>query len=175
MAGQNFRALESLLPACFFVAGILTFGWGLFDSDAAQAGRAVVFLLAFPFVAIVPLFGPRAFRLSLLGAGVALLISFTVLTGDPGLGWIRNTAIGVGPLIAGASLTPRTQWIVSILRWLLAVALLAFCVAGIFASDGFASGGVILLLPITIPLFLALLHRSKVCFFAPRDEWYQAA
>ena len=176
MNGRNFRALESALPACF-VAGILLFGWGLSDdSGAALTGRVAVIFLAIPFVAIVPLFGSRVFRVSLLTVGVGLVILFTVLSGELSLTGVKNTAIGAGLIVAGVSLTPRTQWIVSVLRWLLAGLVLASWVGGIFfAADSFASGGVVLTLPITIPLFLALLHRNRRCFSAPRDEWYRAA
>ena len=173
------RWRRELFETVGFVAALSLLIWGI-DSRL----DLLVLLLPWPLVGFGPLiFGPRRFRLVLVGVGAYIAVVYGLRHGLTTPVAMRHIAVGAGLCVAGAFLTPRTQHAFVILRLLMAAVIATiygFGIAGLFREspdfgEGLANGAVLFTLPIVVPLVACLVLRSRSYWRASNaNVWHRS-
>ena len=173
------RWRRELIETAGFVAALTLLIWGI-DSRL----DLLVLLLPWPLAGFGPLiFGPRRFRLVLMGVGMYVAVVYGLRHGLTTPAGMRHIAVGAALCLAGAFLTPRTQHAFVILRLLMAAAIsamygiwIAFLFRGSFDfGEGLANGGMFLITPIMVPLLVCLVLRSRSYWRASNaNVWHRS-
>ena len=176
--GAMMRWRRELFETVGFVAAFALLIWGISSSRI----DFLVFLLPWPIVGFGPIiFGPRRFRLVLVGVGAYVAVIYGWSHGFTTPLGMRHIAVGVALCLVGAFLTPRTQHALVVLRLLVAAVIATMYGAG-FAlvfrgsldfGEGLGIGGLILFSPIMLPLLVCLVLRSRSYWRASNaDIWH---
>ena len=133
-----------------------------------------VFVLSFLVLAVIPsLLSPRAFRWTLLLSGSALLafrIASIFLDTQP---LAKEIVVALGVLATGLFVTPRTQWLLAVARWLLALGIIAMYATLPFRDvRGTIEGGALVILsPVLFPLVFLCVWKSRRLFKSDGQDW----
>ena len=132
-----------------------------------------VFVLSFFVLAAIPsVLSPRAFRWTLILSGSALLafrIASIFLDTQP---LAKEIVVALGVLATGLFVTPRTQWLLAVARWLLALGIVALYATAPFRDlRGLDGGGLVILSPVLFPLVLLCVWKSRRLFKSDGQDW----
>ena len=176
--GAMMRWRRELFETVGFVAAFALLIWGINPSRI----DFLVFLLPWPIIGFGPIiFGPRRFRLVLVGVGAYVAVIYGWSHGFTTPLGMRHIAVGVALCLVGAFLTPRTQHALVVLRLLVAAVIATVYgigIAGFFRAstdfgEGLANGAVLFTLPIAVPLLVCLVLRSRSYWRASNaDIWH---
>ena len=154
--------------------GPLLAWWGLNrgGQDPDPLDLTVIFL-SLPLLGAIPsVLSPRAFRWTLLLSGSALLafrIASIFLDTQP---LAKEIVVALGVLATGLFVTPRTQWLLAVARWLLALGIVALYATAPFRDlRGLDGGGLLLSVPILVPSAFLCVWKSRRLFKSDGQDW----
>ena len=173
MSRENFP--RQVAESVGLIVGPLLVLWGLSrggqDPDPLDL---TVFFLSFPLLGTIPsVLSPRAFRWTLLLSGSALL-AFRIASPFQGTQLLaEQVVVTLGVLITGLFVTPRTQWLLALARWALALGIIAMYATLPFRDvRGSIEGGALLIFsPVLFPLVLLCVWKSRRLFKSDGQDW----
>lgn len=157
-----------------FIGSLCVAWWGLSRGLAEPDPiDLTAFFLFFPLLAAIPsVLSPRAFRWTLLLAGLALLTYRigSLFQGSQPLA--REVAVAIGVLGTGLFVTPRTQRLLALARWALALGIIAlYATTPLQDLRGLAGAGLLILSPVLLPSAVLCVWKSRRLFESDGQDW----